>query len=154
MISRLIYAFAITAALVGCSSTQSTASGDGDKATASVYLISAEQAERILATAMTAQFAGSPISRVEFHNKGYQATVRFLLDSHTVVAYMIAAKGRGVDGTVQSGYAFEVSNSGTMPLSGGKRASDLFQRLLRDASAVSPGGSPCQLLAIAQSAAA
>ena len=139
MLPRLIYSLAIIIALAGCSSTQSTASGDGDKATASVYLISEEQAERLLATAITAQFAGTPISRVEFPNKGYQATVRFLLDSHTVVAYMVKAKGRGNDGTVKSGYAFEVSNSGTMPLSGGKRAGDLFQRLIRDASAISPG---------------
>jgi hypothetical protein len=137
MISRALIFFAIFALITGCASTQSTISGDGDKAAARVFLLSAEQAEKILATAMAAQFAGNPISRVEFPNKGYQATVRFLLDSHTFMAYMIAAKGRASDGTVKSGFAFEVSNSGTMPLSGGSRASDLFQRLIRDASAIS-----------------
>ena len=138
MISRTAFIIAISAFISGCSSTQSTASGDGDKAAPRVFLLTAEQAERILATAMTAQFSGIPISRVEFPNKGYQATVRFMLDSHTFVAYMIAAKGRSSDGTVQPGFAFEVSNSGTMPLSGGSRAGDLFQRLIRDASAISP----------------
>ena len=138
MFSRAAFVFVIFALVSGCSSTLSTASGDGDKAAPRVFLITAEQAERIIATAITAQFSGSPISRVEFPNKGYQATVRFLLDSHTFVAYMIAAKGRSSDGTIQPGFAFEVSNSGTMPLSGGSRASDLFQRLIRDASALSP----------------
>jgi len=126
------------ASLAGCSSTQSTASGNGDKTAARVFVISQEQADRILATAISAQFPGSPISRVEFPNKGYQATVRFMLDSHTFVAYMIAARGRAVDGSVKEGYAFEVSNSGTMPLSGGTRANELFQRLIRDASSISP----------------
>jgi hypothetical protein len=124
--------------LTACSSTQSTVSGDGDKAAARVFFLTVEQAEKILATAITAQFAGSPISRVEFPNKGYQTTVRFLLDSHTIVAYMITAKGRAQDGSIQSGFAFEVSNSGTMPLSGGTRANELFQRLVRDASAIAP----------------
>lgn len=137
MISRALVVFTALLLLVGCS-TQSTARGDGDRAAGSVFLITPEQADRILATAMTAQFSGSPISRVELPNKGYQTTVRFLLDSHTIVAYMISAKGRASDGTVQSGYAFEVSNSGTMPLSGGSRSSDLFHRLIRDASAISP----------------
>lgn len=122
----------------GCSSTQSTASGGGDKTAPRVFLLSTEQAEKILATAMYAQFSDVPISRVDFPNKGYKATVGFLLDSHTIVAYMIAAKGRSVDGTVKPGFAFEVSNAGTMPLSGGSRAGDLFQRLMRDASVISP----------------
>ena len=103
-----------------------------------MFPITSEQAEKILSTAMTAQFPGAPISRVEFPNKGYQATVRFLLDSHTIVAYMIAAKGRAEDGTLKDGFAFEVSNAGTMPLSGGSRANDLFERLIRDASSIAP----------------
>jgi hypothetical protein len=134
-ISSLILFFLL---LTGCASTQSTASGDGNRAAARVFLMSQEQAEKILATAMTAQFPGAPISRVEFPNKGYQATVRFLLDSHTIVAYMISAKGKATDGTAKDGFAFEVSNAGTMPLSGGTRANELFERLIRDASAISP----------------
>jgi len=101
-----------------------------------MFPISSEQADRILATATTGEFAGSAISRVEFPNKGYQATIRFALDSHTIVAYMISAKGKKGDGTVVDGFYFEVSNSGTMPLSGGKRAKKLFERLVRDASVI------------------
>ena len=138
LVSRVLLFIGGAALLAGCASTQSTVSGDGNKAAARVFLISSEQAEKILATAITAQFPGAPISRVEFPNKGYQATIRFLLDSHTIVAYMIAAKGRSADGTVKDGFAFEVSNAGTMPLSGGSRAGDLFDRLIRDASAISP----------------
>jgi hypothetical protein len=136
--SRFLLLATCAGFLASCASTQSTVSGDGNKAAARVFLISSEQAEKILATAMTAQFPGAPILRVEFPNKGYQATVRFLLDSHTIVAYMVAAKGRASDGSVKDGFAFEVSNAGTMPLSGGARAGDLFERLIRDASAISP----------------
>lgn len=109
----------------------------GDRSAATMFPLTTEQADRILATAMAREFAGSPVSRVEFPNKGYQATFRFALDSHTIVAYMISAKGKGPNGAMLDGYYFEVSNSGTMPLSGGKRAGKVYESLIRDASMVS-----------------
>jgi hypothetical protein len=97
---------------------------------------SEQQADQVLATAIAGEFAGSPISRVEFPNKGYQVTIRFALDSHTIVAYMISARGMNSSGETVPGYYFEVSASGTMPVSGGSRARSLYDRLLRDASAL------------------
>lgn len=85
---------------------------------------------------MAREFAGSPISRVEFPNKGYQATIRFMLDSHTIVAYMVSAKGKTPNGGLVDGFYFEVSNAGTMPLSGGKRAGKVYESLVRDASLI------------------
>jgi hypothetical protein len=120
----------------GCSSTQSMIGSGADRSSATMFPLSAEQADRILATAMAGEFAGSPVSRVEFPNKGYQATIRFMLDSHTIIGYMIATKGKATDGSLVDGFYFEVANSGTMPLSGGNRAKKLFERLVRDASMI------------------
>jgi hypothetical protein len=124
--------------LSSCSSTMTMAGSGSDRASALMFPLTEQQADRILATAMTSEFAGSPISRVEFPNKGYQATIRFALDSHSIVAYMISANGVTPAGETVSGYYFEVSNSGTMPLSGGTRARNLYERLIRDASVLAP----------------
>jgi hypothetical protein len=99
-----------------------------------MFPFSPDAADKILATAIAGEFAGNPVSRVEFPNKGYQATIRFALDSHTIVAYMIPAKGLTDAGEVVPGFAFEVSHSGTMPISGGNRASSLFKRIVHDAN--------------------
>lgn len=119
--------------LCGCAGTMSTVRGGSDKASAQMFPLSAEAAEKVLATAMAGEFAGSPVSRVEFPNKGYQVTMRSALDSHTVVAYMIPARGRNSAGEVVSGYAFEVSHSGTM-FAGGSRARRLFERIVHEST--------------------
>ncbi len=92
--------------LTGCAGTISTVGTSSDKASSQMFPLSHEATDKILATAMAGEFAGSAVSRVEFPNKGYQATIRFLLDSHTVVAYMIPAKGRNTAGETVPGFAF------------------------------------------------
>jgi hypothetical protein len=132
------FSLAVFAVLLvsGCAGTMSTVGQGANRSDAQMFPISAEAADKLLATAMAGEFAGSPISRVEFPNKGYQATIRFALDSHTIVAYMIPAKGRAASGEIVQGYAFEVSHSGTMPISGGGRAKSLFRRVVQDAMLV------------------
>lgn len=130
----LVGLLAGTALLTGCAGTISTVGHGSDKASAQMFPLSTEAADKVIATAMAGEFAGSAVSRVEFPNKGYQATIRFALDSHTIVAYKIPAKGRNSKGEVVPGFAFEVSHSGTMPISGGGRASSLFKRIVHDAT--------------------
>ena len=125
----MVSVFVVLSTLVGCSSSRSTAAGPGGPAEAVMFPLSAEQADKIIASAVAAEFPGKPVSRVEFPNKGYQVTIRFALDSHTIVATMIPAKGRKPDGEVAEGFVFEVNDSGTMVISGRRRASKLFKRI-------------------------
>ena len=121
--------------IYGCSGTISTISMSGQ--TPRMFPMSQESAEKIVASAMASEFAGNPISRVEFPNKGYQVTYRFALDSHTVVAYMIAAKGKDTEGRVLEGYVFEVSHSGTMPISGSHHTNNIFNKIIQAAQTIS-----------------
>lgn len=70
-------------------------------------------------------------------NKGYQATIKFLVDSHQIVATMVPSRGQAADGSVHSGYYFNVTHSGTMPLSGMSRSKRLRERLSEAATAIS-----------------
>lgn len=112
------------------------AGSGADRASASMFPIEEEEADRVLAVAMAAAFAGDPVSRVEFPNRGYQATMKFLLDSHTIVAYRIPASGLRADGERVSGFYFEVSANGTMPISGGNKANQVYDRIIAEASAL------------------
>jgi len=111
----------------------STANRGSAADSAEMFPLTAEVADKVVATAMATVFPGTPVSRVEFPNKGYQAMIRFALDSHTIVAYMIPAKGFDSAGKDVPGFTFEVSHSGTMPLSGSGKASSLFKRIVHDA---------------------
>ncbi len=87
---------------------------------------------------MNIEFGSDPIVRVEHPNKGYQATIKFLFDSHQIVATMVPSRGRSGDGSVQDGYYFNVTHSGTMPLSGMSRSKRMRERLTEAATALSP----------------
>ena len=115
--------------LAGCSGMHSTLSQGPNRPAPLVYPMTAEQADKVVAQAMAGEFAGSPVSRVEFPNKGYQGMMRFALDSHTIAAYSIPAKGRAADGAGVDCFAFEVNHSGTMAISGSARASKVFRRI-------------------------
>jgi hypothetical protein len=103
-----------------------------------VFLISEAQADQILVEAMNVEFGTSPIVRVEHPNKGYQATIKFLFDNHQIVATMVPSRGLKADGTVHNGFYFNVTHSGTMPLSGIARSNRLRQRLSQAAASLSP----------------
>lgn len=140
MIRTRSHAFAFTAALFAslflpsCSTTQSMAGRGADRNAAQMFPISYDEADQILAGAMAAVFAGQPISRVEFPNRGYQATLRFAFDTHVIVGYVIASAGTAPDGSRVEGYYFEVSGSGTMPISGGSKVNAVYDRAVQDAS--------------------
>ena len=123
--------------LSACASAPARTPGTYVSRSEPVFLISEAQADQILVNAMNVEFGTSPIVRVEHPNKGYQATIGFLFDSHQIVATMVPSKGSG-DGSAQDGYYFNVTHSGTMPLSGISRSKRLRERLSQAATASSP----------------
>lgn len=136
---RILAALAVGAfALSGCASAPARTPGTYVNQTAPVFLITDAQADRILVDAMNVEFGNSPIVRVEHPNKGYQATISFLFDSHQIVATMVPSQGRLADDSVRDGYYFNVTHNGTMPLSGMSRANRLRDRLSQAATALSP----------------
>lgn len=137
---RLVYASLVVGALAisGCASAPARTPGTYVSQSEPVFLISEAQADQILIDAMNVEFGTSPIVRVEHPNKGYQATIKFAFDSHQIVATMVPSRGRKADGTVQDGYYFTVTHSGTMPLSGMSRSKRMRERLAEAATALSP----------------
>ncbi len=125
-------------AISGCASAPARTPGTYVSQSEPVFLISEAQADQILVDAMNVEFGTSPIVRVEHPNKGYQTTIKFLVDSHQIVATMVPSRGRKADGTVEDGYYFNVTHSGTMPLSGIARSNRLRERLSNAATALSP----------------
>lgn len=137
---RLVYAGLAVGALAisGCASAPARTPGTYVSQSEPMFLISEAQADQILVDAMNVEFGTSPIVRVEHPNKGYQATITFLFDSHQIVATMVPSRGRSGEGAVQDGYYFNVTHSGTMPLSGMSRSKRLRERLSQAATALSP----------------
>lgn len=125
-------------AISGCASAPAMTPGSYVKTNEPVFLISEAQADQILLDAMNVEFGTSPIVRVEHPNKGYQATIKFLVDSHQIIATMVPSKGRAANGSVADGYYFYVTHSGTMPLSGIARSGRMRERLANAATAISP----------------
>lgn len=131
-------------ALSGCASAPARTPGTYVSQSEPVFLISEAQADQILVDAMNVEFGASPIVRIEHPNKGYQATIKFFTDSHQIVATMVPSRGRKADGNVADGYYFNVSHSGTMPLSGIARSKRLRERLSDAATALSPSVLPAR----------
>lgn len=121
--------------LSACSGSLSTLEGDARSSSLSVYPLTSEDADKVVIMAMTSQFSGGAISRVEYPNKGYQATMRFLLDSHDITAYMIPVIGLS-NGVKTDGFAFEVNHSGTMAISGSNRADRVFKKIKEQAGLI------------------
>lgn len=131
--------FALSSVLLisACASAPARTPGRFVSSTEPVFLITEGQADRILVDAMNVEFGTSPMVRVEAPHKGYQATIKFLFDSHQVIGVMVPSRGVGPDGAARDGYYFNVTHSGTMPLSGMARAKRLRERLEEGATAIS-----------------
>lgn len=137
---RLVFAVLVAGALVvgGCASAPAMTPGNYVRRSEPVYLITEGQADQILVDAMNAEFGTAPIVRIEHPNPGYQATIKFLIDSHQIVATMVPSRGVASGDAVRDGFYFNVTHSGTMPLSGIARSNRLKDRLNDAATALSP----------------
>lgn len=133
----MLTALALGAFLVaGCEGKVSNLNSATPGGRSIVYPISYEDADRVLSQSMVALFPGSPISAVALPNKGYTATLRILLDTHQITATAIPGVGQAPDGRRINGYSFEVGHSGTIPITGGNRASALFERINQQAAGI------------------
>lgn len=59
---------------------------------------------------MNAEFGNSPMVKVQAPHQGYQATIRFMIDTHQIVALMVPSRGIGPDGMTVDGYYFSVTH--------------------------------------------
>lgn len=123
--------------LAGCAGQISNTQANSPTG-AVVYPISADEADRVIGQAMIETFPGTPISAVALPNKGYTTTIRLLLDSHQITATAVPSSGMDAQGVKVNGYAFDVSNSGTMPLTASARSDALFKLINARAGAIHP----------------
>jgi hypothetical protein len=100
----------------GCGSTR--VSRDHDPQTGGVYKIQEHQADLIAREALSGVLGDAPLLRVERPHKGYQASFRIALDTHDITIFYLREG---------SGYAFQVKDSGTIPITGGGRANEVMR---------------------------
>ncbi len=124
--------------LAGCEGKVSNLNSATPGGKSIVYPISYDDADRVLSQSMIAVFPDTPVSAVALPHKGYTATLRILLDSHQITAMAILGAGQRPDGQRVNGYSFEVVHSGTIPITGGNRATALFETINQRAAAISP----------------
>jgi len=130
-------AFAVAAlALAACEGRSSNldAASPGGRI---MYPITAEQADGVLSRAMVATFPETPVATLAGPSRGYMATISFAMDNHRFTATAMPAAGIRPDGSRADGYAFTVSDYGTIPITASRRSSALFQAINRDAAAIS-----------------
>lgn len=134
---RSILAATALVFLAACASTVTApvdASGEGTP----VYFISTQEADSIMKKAMVEVFPKLPIMKVEAPYSGYTASMDFLLDSHSVTLAAIPAKGQ-IDGMLRDGYSFQVSQYGSIPITGSIKARNLIEEIER-MTATAPQG--------------
>lgn len=59
--------------------------------------------------------------------------IRFAMDMQTINATAIPTRGKLSDGQIAEGYGFQISNFGTMPISGGSKARAVYSLLKQQA---------------------
>ena len=123
---RIVLLLSLVAATLtaGCTSTKSTITDEGIG-----YRITKAQAKEIVDSSILANFspdyvnAGPPESLT---SSGY---IRFAMDTQTINATAIPTRGKLSNGQMAEGYGFQISNFGTMPISGGSKARAVYSLL-------------------------
>lgn len=121
----------------GCGTVRSSLTAS-DNEPVYIYSMSESAGKRVMHKALSDAFPGRNIPELPGPVAGYYATRVFAADRHSIFVKMIPVQGVGLDGKAVSGYAFEVSDSGTMPITVGSKAKKIFKQVLTDASAISP----------------
>jgi len=124
---------AVALALTGCSSTQSTIANEKTG-----YAISRKQAKEIVESSILANFSPDYVNRGPESSLTSSGYIRFALDTHTVNATAIPMRGVRADGQALEGYGFEVVSFGTMPISGGSKATSVYRLIKQQAQMVGP----------------
>ena len=103
-----------------------------------IYSVSEAEGKEIMYKALSDAFPGYTLPEIGGSTVGYYATKVFALDRHTIKVQMVSVEGVGLGGEVVTGYAFEVTDSGTMPLTVGSKTKNIYKQILVDAAATSP----------------
>lgn len=126
---RYLVAITAIAFLAACSSTV-TAPADTSGEGTPVYYISSQEADEIMKKAMVEVFPNLPIMKVGAPYSGYSASMNFLLDNHSVTLAAVPASG-DFEGKPRDGYSFQVSQYGSIPITGGIKANNLIKAVER-----------------------
>lgn len=108
----------------GCTSTKSTITDEGIG-----YRITKAQAKEIVDSSVMANFSPDYVNPGPANSLTSSGYIRFAMDTHTINATAIPTRGRSTNGQVADGYGFQVSDFGTMPLSGGSKARAVYALL-------------------------
>jgi hypothetical protein len=120
-------------ATTGCASSSTTLvrpdHGDGQV----IYRISEEKAFTIALDAYALLLPKQSVDDVvDGHRRGYSADQRFALDWYTHRVLVIPTVGKDASGQEVQGYWFDISGSGSMPISGGAKHKE-FVRVIQGA---------------------
>lgn len=126
---RIFLAAVALSSLAACSSVETAPVDPSGKGTP-IYFISAKQADGIMKTAMVEAFPKLPIMKVDAPHQGYTASMNFALDQHSVTLMAVPVVGE-LNGSRQDGFSFKVTQYGSMPLTGGSKASKLIETVER-----------------------
>lgn len=137
VIKGLSIFFLVSIWVTNCTSTRSSIDHSQNKSLSGIFNITEEKAYAIILKSLEEVMGGSPVSRVTSPHKGYQSTLRFLLDSHNIAAFMIPVTLVDSQGEKINGYSFQVRDSGTMPILGGAKAEKLLNKIIDHATSQS-----------------
>ena len=136
VIKGLSIFFLVSIWVTSCTSTRSSIDHSQNKSLSGIFNITQEKADAIIIKSFE-QVIGGPVSRVTSPHRGYQSTLRFLLDSHEIAAFMVPVTLLDSQGVKIRGYSFQVRDSGTMPILGGAKAEKLLNKIIDHATSES-----------------
>ena len=118
-------------ALAGCAN----APAGNPQTESQVYPITENQAQKVITDSLRQILPGRVPVKI---GNGYQSRMWFAIDNHRIRGFYYSAKGRRSDGTIVPGFRFEVRHSGTMPITGSRRARHLHRAIHLRAAAIAP----------------
>ena len=133
MLKRCIGLLLIVCFITGCGGVRSSLRATENEPTY-IYSVSEAEGKEIMYKALSDAFPGYTFPEIGGSTVGYYATKVFALDRHTIKVQMVPVEGVGLDGKVVTGYAFEVTDSGTMPITVGSKTKKIYKQILADAA--------------------
>ena len=123
ILATIILAFGIA----GCATNYSTLK-NSESSTQTLYQISEKDAQRIAYTGMVTTMPGREVTTLNGPVLGYTTWTRFVLDTYTQQVLIFKAQGTDKQGSVVTGYYFDVSGKGTSG-SGMATNGELFRKI-------------------------
>lgn len=127
---RIVLLLSLVAATLtaGCTSTKSTITDESIG-----YRITKAQAKEIVDSSILANFSPDYVNAGPAESLTSSGYIRFAMDTQTINAAAIPTRGKLSDGQIAEGYGFQISNFGTMPISGGSKARAVYSLLKQQA---------------------